>query len=275
MKYPVSALWHDCPANIPAKLERCLRDAAERHTGPEPITVFFRADDVGVPGKQYARLMEIFLRNRVPLSLAVVPVWLTSARWEALQEIGREAPSLWCWHQHGWRHVNHETGGKNQEFGPGRDEETIGRDLERGKVRLETLMGKTFYPGFTPPWNRCGEAALRQLARLGFHALSRSRNAKPAPPEGLPDFQVNADLHTRKEMTPAEGWERLFEELARAVAGGCCGVMIHHQRMNETAFGFLDTFLQILTRLRDVRPVHLKDLAEAAHPPSIRKSSSP
>jgi hypothetical protein len=36
--------------------------------------------------------------------------------------------------------------------------------------------------------------------------------------------------------------------------------MIHHQRMNETAFVFLDYLLQSLTRWRGARLVHLGDL---------------
>jgi hypothetical protein len=71
---------------------------------------------------------------------------------------------------------------------------------------------------------------------------------------------VAVDLHTRKEENPEAGRLALFKELGEALNHPLCGVMIHHQRMNEAAFAFLDLLLQSLTRWRGVRLVHLGDL---------------
>ncbi|MCP4686988.1 MAG: polysaccharide deacetylase family protein [Desulfobacterales bacterium] len=262
MIYTASPFWSAPPDHLESRLARCVDEAADGRESGKPVYIFFRADDIGAPGRRFTRLMEIFTRQGAPLCPAIVPTWLTAARWKTIKSLALGAPSLWCWHQHGWRHVNHETRGKKQEFGPARSTEDIRSDLHRGRVRLETLMGGNFYPGFTPPWNRCGAEALRLLHELGYAAISRSKGASPAAPASLPDIRINVDLHTRKEPDPEEAWRNIFAELKRAAAAGLIGVMIHHQRMNDAAFDFLELLIRELTRPRDFHPVTLKDLAE-------------
>jgi hypothetical protein len=245
-----------------SKIETCIDAAAERTGSKGPVHVFFRADDVAVPGRQFARMMDLFIRHRAPLSLAVVPAWLSSTRWQSLQKLGQQAPSLWCWHQHGWRHANHESIGKKQEFGPGRSLSGIHGDLGKGRCRLETLLEKDFYPIFTPPWNRCDFRTLEWLRKSGYRAVSRYRGSLPLSPDGLPDFSVNVDLHTRKAVSPAGDWDRLYEEFDRSLASGLCGIMIHHRKMNSLSFTFVDTLLQLLGRRKNISLVHLGDLAE-------------
>jgi len=223
--------------------------------------VFFRADDIGAPGANFERMMRLFARAGVPLALAVVPAWLTPARWRALRETEKEARELWCWHQHGWRHVNHAPDGKKQEFGSGRGIDRIRRDLDLGTARLRAVMEEDFCPGFTPPWNRCGAAALEALSRAGFLFVSRGKGARPPAPVGLPDFSVNVDLHTRKEAAAEEGWDHLFAEIEAGIAGGLCGVMIHHQRMNDGAFDFLALLLEVLGGRGRLEQAHLGHLA--------------
>ena len=83
---------------------------------------------------------------------------------------------------------------------------------------------------------------------------------RPPSPDGLPDFAVNVDLHTRKEAHPLSGWEGLFSEIGSALSQSLCGIMIHHQRMNESAFLFLEIFIQALLKQRRLRLVHFMDL---------------
>jgi len=124
-------------------------------------------------------------------------------------------------------------------------------------------MGEDFYPVFTAPWNRCSSTTLELLVELGYHAVSRSRGSLPPPPDGLPDFQVNVDLHTRKELEAEEGWNGLFGDLKGALLSGLCGIMIHHQRMNGAAFAFLEVLLQKLSSHQSLPIVHFKDLVGA------------
>ena len=167
---------------------------------------------------------------------------------------------MWCWHQHGWRHVNHEGRGKKQEFGDGRPTNALRRDLRAGHMRLAGIMGGELCRMFTPPWNRCSEKTLELLARLGYRAVSRTWEAKPVSERGLPDVPVNVDLHTRKAVRPHADWKALLKELETALAGGWCGIMLHHQRMNAFAFDFLGILLQHMVKHKHFRIVHLKTL---------------
>jgi len=263
MQSYVSPIWRHLPSDLVHRTERCIHIAAERLENKGPGYIFFRADDVAAPGRKLAKLMDVFKRHRVPLCLAVVPAWLTGRRWQYLKGLEAKESSLWCWHQHGWRHINHETEGKKQEFGAARSRLDIKRDLVLGKRRLEDLMEAEFYPVFTPPWNRCSLSTLQLLGELGYEAVSRYRGSMPRAPRELPDFYANVDLHTRKERDPAAGWERLSEELQQAVSSKFCGIMIHHQRMNEAAFDFLEMLLRILAKRRELQLVNYKDLAKS------------
>jgi peptidoglycan/xylan/chitin deacetylase (PgdA/CDA1 family) len=222
--------------------------------------VFFRNDDVAAPGKAFASLMELFSQLHVPLNLAVVPAWLTSNRWQSIKPSGSSTDEPWCWHQHGWRHANHEISGK-KEFGPGRDVADLESDIVRGRHRLENLMGESFFPVFTPPWNRCDKRTLQLLKKHGFVAVSRSQNPKNSTLKGLADFCVNVDLHTRKDRNFASGWRNLLAEFQKGITAGLCGIMIHHNLMNTAAFEYLEILLKMITARKELHVVHFRDLA--------------
>ncbi|UCD79428.1 MAG: polysaccharide deacetylase family protein [Desulfobacterales bacterium] len=260
MQRSVSSIWQRLPPDLATRIKSCIVDACEQASGPGEAYIFFRADDIAAPGNRFRTLLEVFSFHRAPLCLAVVPAWLTPARWKAIEGIMKNDAHLWCWHQHGWRHANHAIEGKKQEFGPQRTPADLAHDMRRGHQRLRSLMGRSFYPVFTPPWNRCGHEALATLKRSGYLAVSRSRGSRPPSPPGLPSFDVDVDLHTRKEESPKAGWDNLFNELQRAISEGCCGIMIHHQRMNTAAFVFLDVLLKVLKTQTNLQLVHFKDL---------------
>ncbi|MFP4475743.1 MAG: hypothetical protein ACLFOY_09275 [Desulfatibacillaceae bacterium] len=254
MNYQPSSLWGILPDGLERRLDDCLDRA------PQGARVFFRADDVGAPGKKYRSMMEVFLNRRVPLSPAVVPVWLNESRVPAITKDAVD-PGMFCWHQHGYRHKNHEAGGKKMEFGDGRGKDAVVRDVARGMERLYALLRGLYRPVFTPPWNRCGEVLLGVLSEFDFAAVSRTPGARPAPPVELRDIPVNVDLHTRKEPDPERDWGGLFAELAAALESGTCGVMLHHQRMNDNAVAFLDLLCARLSRKPGVELAHLGHLA--------------
>ena len=254
----ISTLYNKLPHNT----EQLLRLAIDRGlaNGTGTSQVFFRADDIGVPGKQFSRLIRLFRDNKLPLCLAVVPTWLTDARFQSLQSLTGKSRFQWCWHQHGWLHKNHETIGKKQEFGPGRPGAKQLEDLKKGKQRLTRILGESFSPYFTPPWNRCSMDTLHGLQSLDFKAVSRSQKAKPISPPALPDLQINTDLHTRKEKLPEIALNELLKELELGIRSGQSGIMIHHQRMNRAAFDFLALLLQIIASHQQLSPARFQEI---------------
>jgi len=253
----ISALYKKLPNNTEEMIQAAVAKGLAEGTGQAHM--FFRADDIGVPGQQFSHLIRLFQAHKLPLCLAVVPTWITADRLNTLQEDTGVADSQWCWHQHGWLHRNYEAVGKNQEFGPARPAASQIADLKKGRERLLKILGKRFSPFFTPPWNRCSSETLEGLQNLKFQAVSRSKNAKPETPVGLPDIQVNIDLHTRKETNPKKCFDDLLTEITQGIANGTGGIMIHHQRMNQTAFDFLDLLLRSIKKNPRLEPILFQD----------------
>lgn len=262
VKKTPSSLWTAPFPDLGHHLRQAVAKGLDQAPGRK-CTVFFRADDIAVPGSMFASMIDTFRKHRMPLSPALVPTWLSATRWEGLMKICGSTPELWAWHQHGWRHVNHESRGKNQEFGPGYPADRKRSDLSRGMARIRELAGKSFVPVFTPPWNRMDEETMDILTELGFRGISRSRNAKPAAPVDLPDFQVSVDLHTRKEPGPHDSTLNLLDEVTESVATGMCGIMLHHQRMNRAALEGLDILLGIIADTKALEPVHFGHLLKS------------
>ncbi len=243
--------------NIHGRVPESLADRIHRifqqsFSNTSEIHIFFRADDIGVPSHSFSRMMDLFLKFQIPLNLAVVPAWITCERWKTFQRLNNQGGELFLWHQHGWRHVNHETFGKKQEFGPARSNRLIYQDLEKGKQRLEMLLGKQFFPFFTPPWNRCSEATFEALVDLDFKGVSLSHGSTVIVPETLFSFPVRVDLHTRKESRIEQGWGALIKELELGMEAGFCGFMIHHGRMSNAAFIFLEFLLEQIVQYKNV-----------------------
>jgi len=259
MERSVSQLYRDFPEKAGPLLLQSLESGLKARQEQCPVPVFFRADDIGAPSDSFTRMMALFNKYKLPLCLAVVPAWLTERRWAAMAGLCDRGSSLWCWHQHGWKHMNHEPSGKKAEFGSSRPETRIHADVSRGKERLIDIMGSTFSPYFTPPWNRCSPATIRVLEELGFHGISRSVGNQPSSP-ALPDAAINVDLHTRKERDSMGCLLGLTNEMTQAAGSGRIGIMLHHQCMNEQAFSLLDYLLEIIAHHRILAPVTFKTL---------------
>jgi len=255
VKNTVSPLWALSAEALDHAAQRLAAILSEAPAGTE---IFFRADDIGIPGNKCRQMMDVFCAHSVPLHMAVTPAWLGVSRWETLKSWG-EGADIWCWHQHGWRHVNHQMSGKKGEFGTDRSRAAKKADIARGRAKLESIMGDDFRPVFTPPWNRFDTETGEILAELGFTAVSRSagEQKKVSLPDSLPDIPINVDLHTRSEADPAEGMDELLREFEIGVRDGRIGVMLHHQRMNDAAVYFLDACLGIVAKTPALVPLRI------------------
>lgn len=257
----ISAIYQSYGNILPPEVDTAIRNAIKQGIADRgPVKLFFRADDIGVPSKNYSQMMALFLKYRIPLCLAVVPSWITRQRWEAMQDLVKKGGELFCWHMHGFRHTNHETKGKKQEFGPARPPGKLFDDLSKGHDRLAAIMGHRLTPVFTPPWNRCTRETMVLLKKMGFQGISRDHGSLPEPPPGFRDFPVHVDLHTRKEKNATEGWRQIQKALTTGMASPACGIMLHHMCMNEQAFIFLEYLLALIAGNRQIETVTYKDL---------------
>ncbi|WP_161794802.1 polysaccharide deacetylase family protein [Desulfonatronum thioautotrophicum] len=259
----ISAMWSD-PASLGdhsshAALREALVKALDACVVAEPV-VWFRADDVGVPSANLFAMLECFRRHDAPLALAVVPSWLSASRWQAVRAQTAKG-GRWCFHQHGRRHVNHQSQGRKSEFGSARSLEARKTDVLLGKQRLERLLGASFFPAFTPPWNRMDTAMENVLQSLGFRAVSRNDKVFFREPLDLFEVPVNCDLHTRRG-TARQAWADFYAEFQWWIAQGMLGVMLHHQRMNRHALEFLDMLLSVLCAEPRIRLAGLDELVQ-------------
>ena len=259
MRSKPCALYREFPDNGITLIEQTLTGALEHRRTAKPLPVLCRADDIGVPSAHCLRLLTLFVKHNVPLCLAVVPTWLTTGRWGVFKTHVDTTSPLWCWHQHGWRHANHQPSGKKAEFGPARTRSVLRADLIRGRDRLASVMGSDFAPYFTPPWNRCSGETLELLAEHGYRGVSRSRGEQSGRTP-VEDFFINVDLHTRKERDAASALQALCEELSRAIAENYVSIMIHHQLMNEASFELLDYLLSFISQSSTVKGYRFNEL---------------
>ncbi len=239
-------LWKHVPTDVNAQLNQTITHALTARPSQQPAHCFFRADDIAAPDAAFEKLVRLFIRYQAPLALAVVPTWLTADTWRELQKL-TAGHRLWCWHQHGWCHDNHESMGKKQEFGPGRTGQAICDDIKNGWQQLEKIMETDFTPLFTPPWNRCDGRTLEFLKHMGYIGVSRFVGSRPPVPAGLAELSAHVDLHTIKAVSAEAAWEKLFLQIDAGMRGGRCGFMIHHQQMTAAAFDFLESLLDELT----------------------------
>ncbi|MCX7823651.1 MAG: hypothetical protein N2260_09465 [Syntrophobacterales bacterium] len=241
----VTPIWHSLPKNWREQLEKLILSKRTRKT-----TIFFRADDIGVPSVAFNALCRIFKHFNVPLALSVVPSWLNTSRINYLFQIASPSEDLWSWHQHGWRHTNWEKDGKKSEFGSSRNENQKWQDLWKGFNRMKEVLNVHFVPVFTPPWNRVSPDTFRLLSKLGFKAVSTDqRLVLRKDLSRLKNFRIYLDLHTQKVVNYRPAFDDLLENCRRLLmVREPAGIMIHHNRMNLNAFLFLANFLEVATK---------------------------
>ena len=224
---------------------------AKLETDNRTINVFFRNDDVDVDEPALRQLLYTFWSLKTPLNLAVIPGLLTEACAALLKEYDRAQFDL---HQHGWRHINHETTGRKCEFGVSRSYARQFKDIARGRQRMDEAFMQSWSRVFTPPWNRCTEDTYRALDQLGFEALSKDSGKPPVTGYRFREISVTFDLYRWKGEPAMKSPENVFSELAAQVNElDIVGIMLHHKVMDASAFAFLEQLLETLSNCPNVR----------------------
>lgn len=228
-----------------------------------PVTCFFRDDDAGWDDASLFALLDAFASHGMPLDLAVIPDAVTASLAQALRARRRATPHLVGWHQHGFRHCNHEPAGRKCEFGAARVAEAQHRDLAAGRARLEDHLDG-IDPLFTPPWNRCSQATVDGLVSLGFTALSRDETAAPLDLRGLAAMPVHVDACKRD----GDAWEPVGLRLAQALSRHrTVGVMLHHAVMTAADRNRTGELLALLSAHPRAGARLMREVPVAVDPP--------
>ena len=226
----------------------------------QPISFFFRNDDVGWGDERLSPLLDLFAARALPLDLAVIPGALGDDTAHRLSERCAAAAGRLRVHQHGWRHANHQSDGRKCEFGPSRATEDQRQDLRAGRARLQAALEPFIDPVFTPPWNRCTQATVDLLSADAYRVLSRDCGATPLKTSGLVELPVAVDW--QKQMAEATDGSSLGPAIAQAVAKGSpVGIMLHHAIMTDDGHAALAALLDLLARHDKARCLTMMDCA--------------
>jgi len=234
-------------------VRRVLDDAME------PITFFFRNDDVGWDEAQLFQLLEIFEARSVPIDLAVIPTEISNHPARRLSERLRLSAGRIRLHQHGYRHANYQISGRKCEFGRDRNVADQADDLKAGQRRLVEAFDDLCDPIFTPPWNRCTQATADLLGAGFYQALSRDIGAQPLHLDDLCEIPVCIDW-CEWEARP-EGRSGLGREIASYASQDIpIGTMLHHAEMSRDSRAAVKNFLDLLVRHPNAKCVSMRSL---------------
>lgn len=210
-----------------------------------PVRVFFRNDDGGWADARLQALGDEFIRQGLPLDIAVIPQALSGQSERVINSLlgagGRIAI-----HQHGYRHVNHQLAGRSCEFGSDRSRRQQQDDIAAGRKKLAAVFGTQVTPVFTPPWNRCGSDTAVALQSLGIEYLSRIIGSDPLA-STIPEIPVAVDWLKKRKGVRLNNVE-LVEYICGLLSGGdeLLGIMLHHEHMDAENRLLLWRFIEVL-----------------------------
>ena len=221
----------------------------QRQQQARRLTLFFRDDDVDEDEASLRKLLKLFLCNKTPVNLGVIPGRLTNGAIDLLSDYAGTNPGLLELNQHGWQHLNHECEGRKSEFGPSRTFDVQLADIALGQMKMTAAFRPHWFPVFIPPWNRCTAATGQALDQLGFRVLSRDRSQPPIMGSRFREIPITLDLYRWSGSPRLRSVEELVNELIEQIAKeDRIGLMLHHKIMNEEAFSLVDFLLQTFNR---------------------------
>jgi hypothetical protein len=166
--------------------------------------------------------------------------------------------------QHGWAHRNHAAAGERKcELGADRPIAAVAAELERGRVRLDTLFPGRHLPMLVPPWNRIAPGVIDRLPGLGYRGLSTFKaRAQAEIRPGLVAANTHIDIidwaQTRTFASVDAALDTAVTHLVwrRTGAAGVdpdepTGLLTHHLAHDEACWRFIADFVARTAR----RPV--------------------
>jgi hypothetical protein len=227
-------------------------------------TFWWRDDDAVEASPALDRLLDLASACGVPLCLAVIPA---RASGTLVRRLAAGTANVTV-AQHGFRHANHATESeKRAELGAHRPATLVREELARGRAMLASLFGERARPLLVPPWNRIDRALVPDLPGLGFRGLSTHMPRRTANPvQALTLCNTHLDVlrwRPERAFLGSEAALRLLLGHLRARRSGesesgqtgiftdpeePTGLLTHHLVMDEPAWAFVATLLDVSTR---------------------------
>ena len=128
----------------------------------------FRNDDVrNTIDRELVDMINVFTKNKIPLTLAVEPSNLTKEVTDWLVEVKKEYTNLIEIMQHGYDHsIKNKI--RKGEFGGQRNYEEQFNDIKRGKELMNQHFGALWFEAFNYPYGEYNSAAMTAVNDNGF-----------------------------------------------------------------------------------------------------------
>lgn len=199
--------------------------------------LWLRDDDAVEPTPALDTLLDLCRSFAVPITLAVIPEMTTNrlAQYLDASDIAHVAV-------HGWSHTNYAGNGeKKQELGAHRELFLVLDELQSGLDKLHDLHGSRLVPMLVPPWNRVDASIVKELAGIGYRALSVFGPEKNTLP---PRLNTHVDVIDWHGSRGGRDDDILFAETATRILktaedGGTTGILTHHLVHDDNVWRFL------------------------------------
>jgi hypothetical protein len=233
------------------------QEVALCHGLGQPVQCWWRDDDAHGATPELSRLFSLARDSALPLALAVIPLGLQAAAFDAMP-LGVEVL------QHGADHVNRAGGTeKKTEFPQSEPVDSAMDRLLQGRQRLTQAFGDRALPVLAPPWNRFPGGRFTQLAGAGYVGIStfQKRHAEfPVP--GLRQCNTHVDIIDWQGGRGFVGEARALEMACAHLrtrrpdpcdAGEPLGWLTHHAVHDAAAWVFLARLFERSRRMPGLR----------------------
>jgi len=221
----------------------------------DKMYVYFRIDDVFEYNERLKLLIDLFMKEKIPINLQIIPNKLNCSKY--INDIKDIYNKLITIGQHGFSHIDY--GDKySYEFGLNRTYEQQYNDIYKGYNILNNEFKSNFYHVFTPPYNSFDENTLIACDKLRFKVFSQGLN-NYIKKYGFKDISPQINIFDYNKKTLKNSNELKFEFDRKNFNTSIVGILIHPSGFD---YDTLQIFIEHIKNQKNVEFVTFKDLFE-------------
>lgn len=231
----------------------------------ENKSFFIRCDDITGISSTLERLLHWSCDNVLAIHLAVIPGTCTKEDAEQiLRMVDNTGPTVEIG-QHGWMHIDHETGTNRAEFGKSRPLLLQKQDILNGRNRMRELFESRFEEIFVPPFNHFTETTIKAMEDLGYGLMSSSRRTGIRHYGSTIDLPINVDIIMAYEPNVrAKPLDQILVEIDNSLhTMGYIGLLIHPEVLTDDDLETLSTIVKVLRQKYGLESKTLRLIANA------------
>lgn len=210
--------------------------------------VFFRLDDVNELSEKFKKIIKIFIKYNIPITLAIEPWNISNEMVAFIKVMKARFPFIIEIAQHWYRHINYNNKWFKYEFWIKRTFDEQCHDISEWKEIMSNLFWKFVSKVFIPPFNNINIYTERVLEKLWFDILSSWYPYwKYLWKKNIISVPAYVDIIKEYESITYKSEEELYKEINYYLfRDWYAGIIIHDQFFNEEIFRLLIKILEYL-----------------------------